>query len=376
MISSDHISIIGNRSYPPDFIGTSGVERYTFEIVERLLKLNSNFFITIYIKHGYSSKATLPKINNNRLVLKSILSPKGKFSESIWYSFVSSVSAALSDSSTVWYHGIGCSSFCFIPWLARKRILITVHSQDWKRTKWPYWGRAIFHLVAKIIFLLPFTFIAVSKKLSSLLLQHHNVRCRVASPGVDFLHIKSGESSDQSQININLKGKKYLLFLGRIVPEKRLEWLIQALYELSISDTSCEVDLAVVGKNGNTPSYEINMRKLAMCNSRIHWLPSMFGRRKTDIIRNAHALIIPSSVEGNPLVAWEATALGTSCLLSSDFYDQRLGSSHLVFDRDSYHSFKNQLMKIILAPKRHVRAKSENGWRKSAQLYYNLLRAS
>ena len=107
----------------------------------------------------------------------------------------------------------------------------------------------------------------------------------------------------------HLRGRRFLLFLGRLHPKKGCDFLVQAFAEMRPP-----LDLVLAGP-GASPQYTAELTRLAQ------GLPITFtgmieGDVKAGALVSADALILPSHQENFGLVVAEALAFGTPVLVS------------------------------------------------------------
>jgi glycosyltransferase involved in cell wall biosynthesis len=95
----------------------------------------------------------------------------------------------------------------------------------------------------------------------------------------------------------------YVLFVGRLVPEKAPDLLIDAFRSVPGPH-----QLAIVGGSSFTDGYEAELQRLAARDRRVVLTGYTFGRDLEDLYANAAAFVLPSSLEGMPLTLLEAGA--------------------------------------------------------------------
>jgi len=109
-----------------------------------------------------------------------------------------------------------------------------------------------------------------------------------------------------------LKKDEYILFLGRITPEKGLHYLINAYREV---DTLKK--LVIAGGSSDTVGYMDEIRKKANRDRRIVFTDFVQGEELEELYSNAYLYVLPSDLEGMPLSLLEAMSYGNCCLVSS-----------------------------------------------------------
>jgi glycosyltransferase involved in cell wall biosynthesis len=108
-----------------------------------------------------------------------------------------------------------------------------------------------------------------------------------------------------------LEPGKFVLFLGRLVPEKQVHVLIKAFMG---TDTSQK--LALAGPSSNSDDYVRQLDALAERDKRIVVLGPRYGAEKGWLMRNASVFVQPSTVEGLPIALLEAMACGRYAVVS------------------------------------------------------------
>lgn len=135
----------------------------------------------------------------------------------------------------------------------------------------------------------------------------------------------------------------YILFLGRIVPEKRLDLLLMAFTQL---EDYISQDLYIAG-----PIEDEAIVTTYRNNKRIHFLGSKFGKEKADLLRNAFLYVLPSDLEGLSIALLEAMSYGNLCLVSDiDANKEGLDDCGIYFKAGDLDDLKTKLKDICLNP--------------------------
>lgn len=366
------IAIIGNRAYPHDFVGTSGIELYTEKILEHF---SSKVLCTIYVKKQYQERVNKIK-NKKSLTVVSVPTIRSKVFESVFYSFFASIRSVFDGSTVVWYHGVGQAIFSFIPKVLGKKTIITVHSEDWKRKKWSFLEGLLFTLLTYFVFSISKKNIfVVSRKLQKSLLDQFGVSAQITYPG--FMENKTGKvrnSQKKNSIlkNFNLEKNKFFLYLGRFVPEKKVELLIESFIKLN--HRYPEYKLVLAGGANQSNEYVKKINSLCSQNQSCVLTDYVFGKDKEDLLSNMKALILPSELEGNSISVMEAISknkpilIRESCLDSSSF---RVNEGLYTFQSDL--DFQPVLESLYKKKKVSVKVLKETAelysWKRSAEKY-------
>ena len=367
------ISVIGVRAFPSNFVGTSGLEVYVDKTVNNLLKVNRNLHFLIYTRKEYQpKKAKLP----SSIKIKPLLTIRSKVLESLVYSFIASVISIFDESSVIWYHGVGPGFFFFLPRLFGKKVFITVHSLDWERRKWNQFERLLFRLGAYFFFVLNPKVTVVSKELKRNISKKFGITSSCTPPGIDLF--ESGVSRKVLK-KFNLEKASYLLFLGRLVPEKRVEWLLETYLRLQKKFNGLK--LVIAGGHGNLPSYEKKLKRKYE-NKDIIWTGYVFGKEKNSLLHYSLCFVLPSELEGSSISLNEAISAGKLCVVSSNCVpsDFKFLDNLFMFKKGSKILFYEALLKAVEAQKtKYVYTEEEQkildkfSWMQTANIFNSLV---
>ncbi len=111
---------------------------------------------------------------------------------------------------------------------------------------------------------------------------------------------------------MELESDSYVLFLGRLVPEKHVHTLIRAYRQVPGS-----TPLVIAGPGSHSPEYVEELTRLAGEDDRVRMLGPRYGEEKAWLLHNAAAFVQPSSIEGLPIALLEALAAGCYPIVSS-----------------------------------------------------------
>jgi glycosyltransferase involved in cell wall biosynthesis len=112
-----------------------------------------------------------------------------------------------------------------------------------------------------------------------------------------------------------LRGRRYVLFLGRIHEKKGLPALIGALREPALAQ--CDLRLVIAGPIDK--EYGPRWASLvASGGSRLVLTGPVSGRRKTALLQHASAFVLPSQSEGLPVAVLEALASACPTILTAN----------------------------------------------------------
>ena len=140
----------------------------------------------------------------------------------------------------------------------------------------------------------------------------------------------------------NIKKDDYILFLGRLVPEKGVHYLIEAFKQIST-----DKKLVIAGGSSDTKEYENELKKIAQGDSRIIFTGFVQGQVLEELYSNSYVYVLPSDLEGMPLSLLEAMSF-SNCCLTSDIPEcaDVMGEFGLTFKKGDIDDLKNKLQEL------------------------------
>lgn len=103
----------------------------------------------------------------------------------------------------------------------------------------------------------------------------------------------------------------YILFLGRLVPEKGIPYLIEAFKQIET-----DKKLVIAGGSSDTDEFLLYLKKLTKDDRRIIFTGFVQGQLLEELYINAYLYALPSDLEGMPLSLLEAMSYGNCCVVS------------------------------------------------------------
>jgi glycosyltransferase involved in cell wall biosynthesis len=139
----------------------------------------------------------------------------------------------------------------------------------------------------------------------------------------------------------------YILFLGRLSPEKNCHLLIEAFTKI---ETSAKLGLA--GGSGYSDYYLKQLRRLA--NERVRFLDWVSGDSFEELLTNSMLFVLPSDVEGLSLALLDAMGAGL-CVLAGDIPEnsEAIEGAGFTFQHGNPHDLERMLRLWISNP--HLR---------------------
>jgi glycosyltransferase involved in cell wall biosynthesis len=299
------IAMIGLRGIPAK---SGGVEN----VVEHLapLLVEQGCEVTVYCRNQYCTER--PKIWKG-VKLRYLPTINTKHTEAIAHTALSTMDSLFRSYDIVHFHAMGNGLFSLLPRITGKKTVVTLHGLDWEREKWGTLAKTYLKLSERAICTFPNRVISVSKKIKRYYSKKYKKDITFIPNGVDIMPARSIAHLKK----FGLEKDQYILFLSRIVPEKGIHFLIEAYRELKT-----DVKLVIAGDATHTEDYLEKCKKLAHGDPRIILPGPWYGEHKQEAFSNARFFVLPSTIEGMPIVLLEAMSYGC-CPLVSDIEENR-----------------------------------------------------
>jgi len=334
------ILFIGQKGIPATF---GGVEYHVDELSRGLAERGHD--VRVYVRNWYTDKK-LKSAHGVRLIHMPTI--RSKHLDASVHSIICSFHSLFSGADIVHYHAIGPAFFSWIPRLFGKKVVCTVHRQDWQTEKWKTAARAFLKMGERASIRFPQRTIVVSRALQDYFKQEY---------GKDTIHITHGgfpavqREASLIKAKYGLKGKDYILFMGRLVPEKRVDLLIRSYLELKRTSPRIQnIKLVIAGGSSATAGYVQSLKKMARGEPDIHFAGYVAGVEKEELLTNALVFVLPSSLEGFPIALLEAKSYGLRCLVS-DISPHREAIRHgydgLLFRADDFSDLSSKLLSAL-----------------------------
>jgi len=186
-----------------------------------------------------------------------------------------------------------------------------------------------------------------------------------------------------ARFKYNLNGLDYLLFLGRIDPIKRVDWLFDLAGVLREG-----IKLVIAGspQDSATDFYFQQLFRKSRGNASIIFTGAVSGVEKAELLSNCLLFLAPSSYEGLPITVLEAVAYGRCCVVSDIPAHSELiedGRTGFLFPTCDRSAFVRLIRLLISKPKDSItsigsqakkRFKRRHNWANTSASYEQLYR--
>ncbi len=240
--------------------------------------------------------------------LKTVPTIEKKGLAAVSSAFFASFKCAFGKYDVVHVHAEGPAFFCFIPKLLGKRVVCTVHGLDHMRAKWKGFAGRFILAGEKNAVRYADSIIVLSRNVQEYFKNVYGKDTVFIPNGVEHPKIRS---ADIIKNRFSLEKDSYILFLGRLVPEKGVKYLIEAF-----KNVKTDKKLVIAGGSSDTEAFAAELKLMAKDDERIIFTGFVQGQLLEELYSNAYLYTLPSDLEGMPLSLLEAMSYGNCCLVS------------------------------------------------------------
>ena len=267
-------------------------------------------------------------------------------------SFFAAVAATFGKYDVVHFHAEGPCAMLWLPKLFGKRCIATVHGLDHQRAKWGKFASTYIMLGEKCAVRFADEIIVLSEGVQKYFLDTYGRKTRFIPNGVNRPVTHEAEIIKNK---FGLEKDTYILFLGRLVPEKGLRYLIQAFKQVKT-----DKKLVIAGGSSDTDEFAGELWEMAKDDDRIIFTGFVQGQELDELYSNAYVYTLPSDLEGMPLSLLEAMSYGNCCLVSDiDECASVVEDKALIFKKSDVNDLKEKLQLACDQPKIVEQMKAE-----------------
>ena len=305
--TAKRIAMIGHK-YIPSRDG--GVEVVVSSLAPLLAQLG--YDVTCYNRTNRELKKKrktepLPReYRGVRLIWVPTLNRRGL--AAVTSSIIATIIASFSPYDLVHFHTEGPCVLCGFPRLFGKKVVVTVHGLDHQRQKWGKFASAYIMQGEKAAVRHAHSIIVLSRGVQDYFREKYGRETVLIPNGIDPA-VSRPASEITKQFGIG--SRDYILFLGRLVPEKGIHYLIEAYRNLRT-----DKKLVIVGGTSDTDDYVQQLHDMAGEDPSIIFTGFQQGTVLEELYSNAYLYVLPSNLEGMPLTLLEAMNYGCCCVTS------------------------------------------------------------
>lgn len=301
------IAMIGHKRVPSR---EGGVEIVVEQLSTKMVEMGND--VTCYNRKGNHVSGKLFNADKMDLYkgvrIRRVWTINAKGLAAVSSSFFASICCLFFKYDIIHYHAEGPCAMMWIPKLFGKRCIATIHGLDHQRAKWGKLARMYIMAGERCAVKCADEIIVLSREMQRYFQEMYGRKTLYIPNGVDKGVCKEAKLI---QSKYNLEKDSYILFLGRIVPEKGIHYLIEAYKNIST-----DKKLVIAGGNSDATTYMQELKSVAGKDENIIFTDFVQGQILEELYSNAYIYVLPSDLEGMPLSLLEALSYGNCCLVS------------------------------------------------------------
>lgn len=293
--------MIGLRTLPAS---TGGVERHVEELGARLVERGHD--VTAFVRNPSPDGARRSSCRG--MEVRHVASVRTKHLETISHTALSAMHALTGEFDVVHYHSIGPGIVAPVTrWGSRAKVVLTVHGLDDQRSKWARPAQLVLLAARWMSERVPDVTVTDAAWMAAI----------YANNGCPAVHVRNGVSTNVSAIAARRRRPRppgwrpSVLFVGRLVPEKRADLLVRAF-----AAVPGDARLVIVGDGSYTDRHATEVASLARRDRRVELVGTVHGPGLDARWEDAALFCLPSVVEGLPLSMLDAAGCGVPIVAS------------------------------------------------------------
>lgn len=330
-----NIAMLGHKRIPSR---EGGIEIVVEELSTRLVQYGHQ--VTCYNRGGHhvgGKELDIDKVNEySGIRLKEVLTINIKGLAAMTSSLFGAICATFGNYDVVHFHAEGPCAMLWLPKICGKRCIATIHGLDHQRAKWGKFASAYIMLGEKCAVKYADEIIVLSEGVKFYFEKKYGRKTKFITNGVNKPIIREANLIKE---NYDLKKNEYFLFVARLVPEKGVQYLIEAFRQLQT-----DKKLVIAGSASDTGDFLDLIKEMTKGDDRIIFTGFVQGEVLDELYSNAYVYVLPSDLEGMPLSLLEAMSYGNCCLVSSiQECTEVVKDKALIFEKGNIKDLKEKL---------------------------------
>ena len=373
-MSSLKIAFIGHKRIPSR---EGGIEIVVDELATRMVDRGHQ--VIAYNRSGHNVAGSEfdgvanghgKRFSYHGVNVVSVPTIEGKGLAALSSSFFATLQAIKARPDVIHYHAEGpCVMLRLAHW-AGIRTVATIHGLDWQRAKWGKFASIYLKFGERTAAECADEIIVLSESMRQYFQEKYGRSTHFIPNGIEY-----GEPVSAQEITekYGLHKNDYVLFLGRIVPEKGVHYLIEAFSKLNTNKK-----LVIAGGASDSNEYYQHIQQMANQDSRVILTGFIQGQALKELYSNAYIYVLPSDLEGMPMSLLEAMSYRLPVIVSDIPANKEMGlDASCYFETGNIEQLADRLQEIIDGDFKQVHYDMEKyGWDgialRVADVYENL----
>jgi glycosyltransferase involved in cell wall biosynthesis len=291
------IAMLGTRGIPASY---SGFETCVEELGARLAGRGHQ--VTVYCRVPHIA---YPGTSYRGMRLVKLPTIRSKHLDTIVHTLLSSLHALGMRYHVAMYFNVGNSPLTWMPRVARQAVALNVDGLDWKRKKWGRFARAYIRCCERGAARFPSRVVTDSRRVQQYYRDRHGIASTYIAYGANPIGVPAGPTLRR----LGLEPRRYVLFVGRLVPENCVHHLTEAFAGLAT-----EMRCVIVGDAPYAAPYIRALKSAA--DPRVGFTGYLFGDPYRELLSNAYCFVETSEVGGTHPAVLEAMAARTGVIVN------------------------------------------------------------
>lgn len=295
------IAFIGGR----DIHQLGGIENYMYNLAGQLVRKGHE--AVVYCESDHNS---VEDVNGIKVVY--MRGPKSNLLCKPWVGLKATIrTLAKEKADLIHYNAWPPSLWCWIPSLFGVPSLMEGHGLEWQRSKYSPRAQRIMRFMEKVTAKMNRNLIMCSEAQVRYFKKEYGREAVAMPTAVNLPGVPCPPSGIMDRYGLQLR--RFFLFMGRLVQDKNPDYLIRAFLKARPEGYK----LVIAGSNDSMPEYVSSLHKLADGHDSVVFTGAVYGAEKEDLLRNAYAFCLPSTIEGLSIVLLEAMSYRLPIIASS-----------------------------------------------------------
>ena len=285
-----------------DLMKGGGVEAYTRGVGKLLVERGHE--VTVYATGGQKGSPSI--VDGMKVIWLPKMRPHWieKFGGAL---MASCMELAGQRPDVIHLHSVAAGAMAPLLTMRGTPCVIQMHGLEWMRSRWGGAAQRVLKSMERCSVSWADALTAVSHTQCDYFQREYGAACEYIPTAVEI----RGPRPPRLLHEYQLRGRDYILFAARLVPEKGVHYLIPAYRALK---TDCS--LLIAGDGSQSPAYTAHLKELAGGDPRIRFAGDVRGELREEMLSNARLFVQPSELEGLSIGLIEAMSYGLPCVAS------------------------------------------------------------
>ena len=292
------IALMGTRGIPANY---GGFETFYENLGPRLVARGHD--VWVYNRPHAVGPSDGQRYRGVRLV--SLPSIRTKHLDTITHTFASVIHGLRRRYDIVYICGVGNTPVAWIPRLGRASVVLNVDSSDWKRRKWGPLAAAYLRWTERLAARTANVIVADSRVIQARYRDTYHAKARYFPYGANIVEAAGTETLEA----FGLAPRGYVLWVGRLEPEARVEDLVRAF----TAERRPGLRLVIVGDAPFAVSYRETLHSMAT--EDVLFTGYQFGEAYRQLSFHAFAYVQTSPTSGTSPALLDQMAAGGAVIV-------------------------------------------------------------